>query len=119
VYQFKTIYVMTEKSDPRELFATPEDIIRAHEIVEEELGGGFDVNYMGMPKNVGVMGDERVLGHSVVLSALGPNKLNPDDEEDSERLERVMLRICNETKAASRVLLDITPDNSYFRKDRR
>jgi hypothetical protein len=63
-----------KKIDQRELFATPEDITRAHMIVEEELGPDFDVNYMGLPKNVGAMGDSGVRAHSVVISTKGTSK---------------------------------------------
>ena len=108
---------MTERPESRELFATQEDIDTARQIVLEELGPGYEVNYTDLTKNVGVMGDERVFAHSVVISSLSANMLNPADEKDGERLERTMLRICNETRAASRVLLDITPDNIHFEVD--
>lgn len=102
--------------EPAELFATPDDIIDAHRIAEEELGVGFDVNYMGLPKNVGEMGDGRVYGHSIVISTSNVEALR-GAMKDHESLDKTMRRICNETNAASRVFLDITADGSRFKLD--
>lgn len=102
-----------EKAPKAEWFATPEDIIAAHRIVEEELGEDIEVNYMGLPKNVGVMGDGRVYGNSVVIST--PNRARFNEiYAKHEALDKVMQRICGETGAACRVFLDITPDAGYF-----
>lgn len=96
-----------------EFFASPEDIVAAHQIVEQELGEDIELNYTGLPKNVGIKGDSKFIGNSVILSA-------PNDERmqeiyaDAERLGRVSNRICNETGAACRVFLDLTPDAGYF-----
>lgn len=106
---------------PTELYATPVDIVRAHLIVEEELGPDVDVNYMDMPKNVGQKGDEGFRGHSVIISA-GSEAVKRailDDRQGSIKddyglLADVSLRITNETHAATRVLFDITPDGGFF-----
>lgn len=116
-----------------ELFATPDDIIAAHRIVEQELGAEFDVNFLGLPKNVGNKGDGRHYGHSVVISSASRTAIRPLLEEaceqarqraeslarkeiptgEDEALQVVASRICN-TTTATRVLLDITPDDGRF-----
>lgn len=92
----------------RELFATPDDPRHAQKIVDEELGEGFTVDYLILPKNVGVIGDEGVRGHSLLITG---ETENPSYylAENSELLGRLSIRLCNETSAATRVLFEITP----------
>lgn len=116
-----------------EEFAKPADIVKAHQIVERELGPTFDINFLGLPKNVGNKGDGRHYGHSVVISCTDIELIRPLVDEASARaqyrkeclerkeppegpdeaLQKVSAAICNSTPA-TRVLLDITPDNSLF-----
>ncbi len=116
-----------------ELFASPDDIIKAHQIVEEGLGPEFDVNFLGLPKNVGNKGDGRHYGHSVVISSASRDAFKLLFEEarvraqqrtaeiarkeaptsEDEALQLVSNGITNAT-TATRVLVDITPDDSRF-----
>jgi GMP synthase PP-ATPase subunit len=113
------------RSEATELFVSPEDIVKAHQIVDEIFGGEVDVNYAGMPKNVGQMGDEGYRGHSVVISA-GSEAVKQTmlaDEGTSLRegysdLDEASRRITNETHGATRVLLDITPGGGHFKIDK-
>lgn len=95
------------RSKQRELFARPEDEPKAQEIVDEVLGAGFLVDYTSLPKNVGVMGDEGVRGHTVAIISEDPEVVGRIIE-DYDRLGRASSRICAETGAACRVVLDIT-----------
>jgi GMP synthase PP-ATPase subunit len=105
---------MPKREAPKaEFFATPRDVVTAHEIVEEELGEDIDLDYMGLPKNVGVKGDSQFIGSSVIISAPDQERLD-EIYADEERLMRVSNRICNETDSACRVFLDITPGGGYF-----
>jgi hypothetical protein len=99
---------MENKPTQRELFATPEDQVMAQKIVTEELGEGFTVDYISLPKNVGVIGDEGVRGHSLWITSdlAEPARFLA---ENAELLARLSIRLCNETSAASRVLFDFTP----------
>jgi GMP synthase PP-ATPase subunit len=107
---------MSEKAGPRELFATPEDIITAHQLVEDGLGQFLDVSYMAMPKSSGVLGDEGVHGHTVVISAFNEQRKQAV-YEDIEQLAKVALQITAATRSAARVLFDITPGGSFFRAE--
>lgn len=102
------------KSAPKELFSSPEDVIRAHTIVRQMLGPNTDVNCLALPKSTGVMGDSGVRGNSVVISA----RTDHDTESictDYTKLAETATRITNETGATTRVLFDITPGIGYFR----
>lgn len=103
---------MEERISQRELFATPEDQVIAQKIVDEELGPGFIVDYKDLPKNIGVIGDEGVRGHTLLIysDVAEPAKFLA---ENSEVLAILSTRLCNETSAASRVLFDITPPESF------
>jgi GMP synthase PP-ATPase subunit len=116
---------MENKLRATELFATPQDIVRAHQIVEEELGPDFDINYLGLPKNIGEHGDQGYYGHSLVISAATEaDKRGVFDasqqsiKEAHPLLAKVSKRLTNETGAATKVLIDITPNGGYFEIDR-
>ncbi len=89
-----------------ELNGTPESIVIAYQIIEEELGEPFYLEYGELPKNVGIQGDARVYGDTVIIAC--------EDKEalailwkDQEKLERIATRLCNESFAVSKVILDI------------
>lgn len=92
---------------PRErLDGTPAQIARAHQIVAEELGDDFCLEYTHF-KNVGIHGDTGVYGDTVFVcgrSRAATIRLLSDDE----LMERVSVRICNEAWAVTRVLVDLT-----------
>lgn len=105
---------MGDKKPPTTVrLATAEDIITAHQIVEAELGEDVDVNYTGLPKNVGVKGDTRIFGCSVVISAPNAERLREIYADDGQ-LSRVANLVCNSTESACRVFLDLTPGAGYF-----
>ena len=90
------------------LTATPEDIEKAHQIVAEELGDGFRLDYETMPKNTGVVGDEGVRGNTVIISGrlANPAKFLAQNEE---LITDISERLWNETGAITKVLFEITP----------
>jgi hypothetical protein len=100
-----------------ERFATPEDLIRAHKVVEEELGEGSDLNFYELPKNKGTTGDGAFYGHSVLVRIAGKDALrhllteghNGGVREGCPTLEKVSSRICQETGSVCRVFVELTP----------
>lgn len=98
---------MTERRSQRELIATEQDIERAHQIVYDELGGDFSLEYGTLPRSVGVLGDEGVRGDTLLIIC---NLADPVRflTENYEKIEKTANRLCNETGAATRVLFDIT-----------
>jgi hypothetical protein len=100
---------MAYKGAQKDLFASPEDLIKAHQIVEDSLGAEFDITYLEFPLNKGLMGDEGVRGHSLMISAASSLAIRAIIEGDYEQLEQASNRLCNETGAASKVMIDITP----------
>lgn len=101
------------KKPVRELFATPQDVVRANRMAQEVLGTEVEVNYTAMPKNIGVMGDMGVRTPTPVISVGGMENLRTL-LADPEVLAEAANRICNETGAACRVLLDLTPEVGHF-----
>jgi GMP synthase PP-ATPase subunit len=93
--------------------STTKDIVVAHQVAEAELGEDIDVNYTGLPKNVGVKGDTRIFGCSVVISAPSAERLK-EIYSDHDQLSRAANLICNSTDSACRVFLDLTPEAGYF-----
>jgi len=107
------------------------DKAKAQEIAMRVLGPSYQLDYELLPPSVGVVGDERKVGRSLLIS--GPNsaatrslieeacraearrsdclgrKVAPDIAD--ERLQQVSSAMCNET-AATRVLIEIFPRNS-------
>lgn len=102
-----------KKKPVRELFATPEDVVKANRIAQEMLGAEVEVNYTAMPKNIGVMGDTGVRTPTPVISVGSPDTLSTL-LTDPQILGDAANRICNETGAACRVLLDLTPEAGHF-----
>lgn len=101
---------MSDKESPTAVrMSTVKDIVRAHEIVEAELGVDVDLNYTALPKNVGVKGDTRIHGCSVIILPPSSERLR-ELYEDGDTLARVSNLICNETDSACRVFIDLTPE---------
>ncbi len=108
---------MGSKKPPNsERFATPDEVVTAHRVIEEELGDNVDINFAGLPKNVGVKGDVRILGSSPIISTNSADKLQ-EIYSNPDHLALAANRICNETGSACRVFLDLTPDAGYFELD--
>ena len=104
------------KRPVRELFAKPRDAEDANRIAREVLGSEVAVNYTDMPKNIGEMGDSGVYAHTPIISVDSPDVLC-GLLADPEALGIAANRICNETGAACRVLLDLTPQAGHFEAD--
>jgi GMP synthase PP-ATPase subunit len=98
---------MEHRKTQIELFATPADEKRAQEIVDKMVGVGFYVDIVSWPKNVGIKGDEGVLGHTALISSDLANP-SPFLAQHYELLAEVSIRICNEIESVCRVLFDIT-----------
>ena len=104
---FKVMGVGKNKIVRRQLYATDEDIASAEKIVQFYLGDEFAVDYTSMPKNVGVLGDEGVDGHTVLVFPRDPgNYSNYLDVAEGGILETVAQEIVNETGGACRVLFE-------------
>jgi GMP synthase PP-ATPase subunit len=101
------------KKPIRELFATPQDVVKANRIAQKVLGAEAEVNYTAMPKNIGVMGDTGVRAPTPVISVGSTDNLRAL-LADPEVLAEAANRICNETGAACRVLLDLNPEAGHF-----
>src|SRR3989344_3286504 len=91
----------------RVLSASDSDIELARQIVSEELGPDFRLEYHTMPKNTGITGDERVRGDTVIISA---DAINPTRflSENEKLLDEVASKLWNKTSAITKVLFDIT-----------
>ncbi len=88
-----------------------EHAVQAQDIVAETLGPDFFVDIFTFPKNVGVMGDEGVRGHTAVVRNFELEDPDKYTAAHYELLGAAAMRICNETGVVCRVLVDITPEN--------
>lgn len=110
---------MKRRSTPRNLRYNKKDRLLLQGMASAELGDSFQVSYKvrgkpSMPRSTGVMGDEGVRGHSVVLSTNSEVERRRVLTEDVEQLGKVALRMTNTTSSVSRVLIDITPGETHF-----
>jgi len=94
------------KKPLRVLRASDSDIELARQIVSEELGSDFRLEYHMMPKNTGITGDEGVRGDTVIISA---DAINPTRflSENKKLLDEVASKLWNTTGAITKVLFDI------------
>lgn len=101
-----------DRSKPKEFAPTTgEEKQRVREMVVEALGEVATLEYDLLPKNVGVKGDERVLGDSplITLDVDDPAKFVADNYEVLEQLAN---ELTNEVHALTRVIVEITPKNA-------
>lgn len=101
-----------ERPAQRELDITEQQKAEAQDIVTEEMGSGFWLDFDAFPKNVGVQGDEGVRGHSVMICSdqARPGKFLA---ENGELIARVSSRLCNEAGGViTRVMFDFTPPDA-------
>ncbi len=106
--------------------STEADSNIAKSIVKDLLGNGFGVEYGGLPPNVGIKGDQRHLGDTVIITSdsdspaqtfwdhykVAGGGLTPDAEHpEVTDIQGIMSAITSQT-AASRVLIDVTPRNA-------
>jgi GMP synthase PP-ATPase subunit len=106
---------MSREAPKGKVYATPEEFAIGAEIVRRELGVGY-VMETGLPHNVGVKGDQRVYGESVLIvppskEALEKlinscTKTSLYDEQD--HLGAVSTDMTNAMPNVTKVLIDIT-----------
>lgn len=88
------------------VFSTQEEMELGHQIVAEELGDDFQLNFGLYPHNKGLKGDEGIYGETVEIEGDIPNTIQFLVEE-RELLARISNRLCNELPAVSKVLFNI------------
>lgn len=85
--------------------STPEEMALGVAIVQEELGPAFWLTF-GLPRHVGVKGDDRVYGETVLIETDDPEAARLR-WEDPEELARISNRITNELPAVVKVIFDL------------
>lgn len=86
---------------------TKADRLRAHEIVAETLGVGFELDYGCFPKNVGVKGDVGLYGDTLLISSdlEDPIRFLVDE---AEFLDGVADKLFTEIYPVTKVLFELT-----------
>lgn len=117
---------MTKKPEDLPMQANrPQDACLVENIVQENLGQDFNSEYGTWPQNVGIKGDERHYGDTVLITTTADTPaqafwehyqvegggLTPDtNHPEVAELQKVVSEITSRTNA-SKVLIDVTPKN--------
>lgn len=94
---------------------TADEAELAQFIVKEELGDKFTLGLVTLPKNVGLKGDEGILGYTALITGQleRPAKFVI---EEQELLTHLVGRLTNEVDPITRVIFDVTQSKRQTEK---